>query len=131
MILTPLYSAALALLLLVLSARVIRARRRERVALGIGSNEGLERRVRAHANFAEYVPFALLLLAMAEVRGAPGLLLHSLGTALVTGRAAHAIGVSRAPEDYRFRVGGMVATLTVIGLAAGLLVVQSFGILRS
>ena len=77
--------------------------------------------MRVHANFAEYVPFALLLLAMAEARGAWAPLLHTAGVGLVAGRVAHAWGVSRTPEDFRFRVAGMVATLTVIGCGAALI----------
>ena len=118
----PPYAAVLAALFLVLSVRVILARRAARVPLGAGSAPALERRIWVQANFAEYVPLALLLLAMSELRGAPDPVLHGLCAALLAGRAAHAWGVSRAPEDFRFRVGGMVATLSTIALTALLLV---------
>ena len=120
----PYYAAVLALLFLVLSVRVIRGRRAQKISIGVGNSAALERRVRVHANFAENVPFALVLLAMAEARGVPGIMLHALCLSLLIGRAAHAWGVSRTPEDFRFRVGGMGATLTVIGLPAVLLVVK-------
>lgn len=119
----PVYAALLALLFVVLSVRVIGARRSGKVAIGAGGDAGLERRMRVHANFAEYAPFALLLLALAELRGAPEFLLHGLCLALLVGRAAHAWGVSNPAEDFRFRVGGMVATLTVILIAALVLLV--------
>lgn len=117
----PHYAALLALLFVALSVNVIRGRRSGKVALGIGSDAALERRVRVHANFAEYVPFALLLIAMAEIRGAPGILIHLLCASLLIGRAAHAWGVSRAPEDFRFRVGGTAATQTTLIVASLLL----------
>ena len=62
----PLYAAMLALLFVLLSVNVIRARRSHRVTLGVAGNVDLERQVRVHANFAEYVPLTLLLLAMAR-----------------------------------------------------------------
>ena len=114
----PYYAAALAALLLVLSLNVIRGRREQKVALGAPGKSDLERRVRVHGNFAEYAPFALLLLAMAEVRGTPPLVLHALCLSLLLGRLSHAWGVSRADEDLRFRVAGMAATFAAIGGAA-------------
>ncbi len=83
----------------------------------------LHHRIPVHANFAEYAPIALLLLTMAELHGAWPPLLHLLCAAPVLGRLAYAWGVSHAPEDFRFRVGGMVTTLTVTLLAAVLLLV--------
>jgi uncharacterized membrane protein YecN with MAPEG domain len=113
----PYYAACLAALFLVLSLNVIRGRREHRVALGTGKGD-LERRVRVHGNFAEYVPFALLLLAMAEVRGAPPPVLHALCLCLLLGRVAHAWGVSRPDEDLRFRTAGIGATFAAIAGAA-------------
>ena len=117
----PYYAALLALLFVALSVNVIRGRRSGKVSLGIGSNADLERRVRVHANFAEYVPFTLLLIAMAEIRGAPGLLIHLLCASLLIGRVVHAWGVSQSPEDFRFRVGGTAATQTTLVVASLLL----------
>ena len=47
------------------------ARRRFRVRLGTGKDEGMEQAVRVQANFTEYVPFAVLLLVVAEITGCP------------------------------------------------------------
>jgi uncharacterized protein len=119
----PAYAAILALMFIALSLRVIGLRRSSKVALGAGSNAALERRIRVQANFAEYVPLALLLLAFAEFRGWPAWTLHALAAALVVGRLSHAYGVARTDEDSRFRVTGMAMTFTVLGLTAfGLLV---------
>ncbi|AVO47401.1 MAPEG family protein [Phreatobacter cathodiphilus] len=115
---TALYAALLALLFVVLSVRVIGFRRAVRIGLGDGGDTALLRRVRVHANFAEYAPFCLVLIGLAESLRAPALLLHALGALLLAARFSHAYGVSRQPETFFFRVAGMVGTLTVIGVAA-------------
>ena len=67
----PIYAGFLGLVFIFLSVRVIRARRQERVALGDGGNPQVRRAMRVHANFAEYVPLALILIAFAELQGQP------------------------------------------------------------
>ena len=62
------YAAALALLYIGLSARVISGRGLHRINLGSGGIDDMERRIRMHGNFAEYVPLTLLLLLMDELR---------------------------------------------------------------
>jgi uncharacterized membrane protein YecN with MAPEG domain len=116
------YAALLTLGYLVLALRVIRARHAARVALGTGGSEALERAVRVHGNFAEYVPLALLLLALAELTAVPAWALHAAGLALLGGRALHARGVARTDEDLRLRTAGMALTFAVLaGLALVLL----------
>jgi uncharacterized protein len=117
---TAFYASLLALLFLLLSARVIAQRREARVEIGHGDSYQLLRRMRVHANFAEYVPFALLLIALAESLKAPSLFLHLLGLGLLAGRLIHAYGLSQTPNILRLRVLGMTLTLTVIGIAAAL-----------
>jgi uncharacterized membrane protein YecN with MAPEG domain len=112
------YAGALALLFVVLSVRTLRLRRRLRVAVGDRGNEVLLRAMRVHANFAEYVPLALLLLFFSETAGARPIFIHLSGTALVIGRLCHAWGVSHVNENYRFRVVGVALTLAVIVSAA-------------
>lgn len=112
---TPTYAALLAILYVLLSIRVIRLRRSTKTSLGAGADESLERAIRAHGNCSEYVPLALLLLLCCEISIAPqSWLLHLLGITLLTGRLLHSYGLSRSPEDFRFRVGGMVLTLSTI-----------------
>lgn len=126
---TALYAALLAGLLLVLSIRVVRARRTYRVALG-APHRLVERAVRAQGNLAEYAPMALVLLGLAEGLGLPSWWLHALGTALVAGRVSHAWGISREPEVMRWRVLGTALTFTVIGvLGAALLGLSVSGFL--
>ena len=122
----PYYAALLAPLFVFLSFRVIAMRRGANQAIGSGGVPELERRMRVHANFAEYVPYALLLLAMAELRGMWPPVLHVLCLVLVAGRCSHAWGVSRTPEVFRFRVAGMMATFVVLICAALAILVSPY-----
>ncbi len=117
----PYYAALLAIGYVFLAFRVIRARRGAKVAVGTGGNPDIERAARVHGNFAEYAPFALLLLSMAELRAAPAWALHGACLALVVGRASHAFGMSRTPENFRYRVTGMMLTFGVLILASVLI----------
>ena len=122
---TPIYAGLATLFYVFLSVRVIGGRRRARVGLGDGGNRLLQRRLRAHGNFAEYCPLGLVLMALAELQGAPAWTLHLIGAALIAGRLVHAYGVSKEPEPIRLRVIGMVLTFTA--LISGALTNLGFG----
>ena len=113
-----LYAGLLALLFVGLSLRTLLMRRRLRIAVGDGGNPALLRAMRVHANFAEYVPLTLLLIALVEATAARPLYVHALGAAVLAGRIAHAVGVSRIDEDYAYRVFGMAMTFTPLIAAA-------------
>jgi uncharacterized membrane protein YecN with MAPEG domain len=110
----PIYAAAIALMFVILAVRVTRLRRVKRIAIGSGGDARLERAIRVHANFSEYVPLTLLLLAFVEMQGNPAWLIHLLALALVAGRVIHAYGVSQEKEIIRIRTVGMVATFGVL-----------------
>lgn len=118
MIIIPAYAAVFACLFLLLSIRTIRARRSANVAIGTGGDKMLERVSRVHANFAEYVPFTLLLIGFAEIRGVHYVVIHLLCVALLIGRLFHAWGVSKDRENFRFRVLAMIFTLNTIAASA-------------
>jgi hypothetical protein len=118
---TPLYAGLSGLFFLVLSARVIQARGRAQVSLGTGEDPALQRAVRVHGNFAEYVPLTLLLMLAVEVMGITHWILHLAGTGMLLGRVAHAVSIGRAAHDLRLRVAGVVltfASIAVLSLAA-------------
>ena len=117
MTVTASYAALATFIFLFLSFRTIAGRRAVGVALGDGGDRVLLRRQRAHGNFAEYVPLALLLMALAESQSAPAWDLHVMGLALLAGRLVHAYGVSQEPETLKLRVLGMV--LTFFSLVTG------------
>ena len=115
---TPIYAGLIGLLFIWLSIRVIGTRRSAKVSVGDGENRELVKRMRTQANCAEYAPIALILLAMAELQGAPGWVMHLLGLALLAGRLAHAIGFGRTPQIIPLRKIGMMLTFAVIAIAA-------------
>lgn len=115
---TAFYAGLLGLILLGLSAAVIKQRWRARVGVGDGGDDRLERWIRIHGNFAEYVPMALVLLALIELQGAASWLLHALGAALVVGRLAHAQGFAGSPDESPGRALGMLATFSVVFVAS-------------
>lgn len=115
---TPIYAALLGLLLILLSFRVIRVRRRVRVAVGTGDNPELLRATRVHGNFVEYVPLALLLIWMLEAQGTSSVFIHVLGLALLMGRCVHAYGVSQTVENLKLRISGMLMTFSVLMVSA-------------
>ncbi|SDO43375.1 hypothetical protein SAMN05216196_105291 [Lutimaribacter pacificus] len=117
---TPLYAGLLGLVFAVLSAEVIRARARANVSVGDGGDPGLMLAMRVQGNFVEYVPFALLLIAMAEIQGAPGWALHGLGAVLLLSRVMHALGLRRSPSVPPLRGGGFALSLLVLVIAAAL-----------
>jgi uncharacterized membrane protein YecN with MAPEG domain len=120
---TATYAGALALFYVLLSAWVIRGRFKFRVLHGDGGDRGMLRRMRAHGNFAEYVPLCLLLAALLEMRGASATTMHALLLPLLLARVAHPFGMEAAPGStlqYALRGLPVIATLTVLG-ACGLL----------
>lgn len=122
---TSLYAALLALLFCALSVRVVVLRTQLETSLGDAGDGRLQRAIRAHGNFAEYVPLALLLLLLLELNGVDPWLLNGGGILLLLSRAAHAYGVSQVRERLGWRLAGMAGTFTVLsGGALGLLLVR-------
>jgi len=106
------------LLLLALSAQVSRVRYRLKAGLGDGTNNVLARWIRVQGNFVEYVPMALLLLALLEISGAPSAWILAGGSALLVGRLLHAWGLSRHAGTSTGRFIGTALTWGVLGAAA-------------
>ncbi|MEO8418025.1 MAG: MAPEG family protein [Methylophilaceae bacterium] len=124
-VIVPFYAALLGILFIVLSSRVIKTRRQERIAIGDGDNPRLQRAIAVHNNFAQYVPLALLLLMFVEMQQAPVLITHVLCLFLLVARLLHAYGVGHMHENFRFRSIAMFLTFSVIGLSAVFLLAQA------
>jgi len=119
LLITSIIAAALTLIFIKLSFAVISLRRKNKVGLGSGGHEDLERAIRTQGNFAEYVPLGVVLIACLELNGAPWWLVAIPGIALIIGRLIHAKGMNTPPPDFSKRVLGMKFTfLTLIALAA-------------
>jgi len=110
LLVTSIIAVVLTGMLIKLSLAVIAMRRKNKVGLGSGGHEDLERAIRAQGNFAEYVPFGLILLACLELNGAPWWLVAIPGVAFIIGRAIHAKGIHTPPPDFSKRVLGMKFT---------------------
>lgn len=109
---TGLYAAMAALLIVALARNVISLRRQHKVALGDGGHTDLLAAIRAHANAIEYLPIGLLLLLLLELSQGPHWLLHLIGSLFLIGRLIHANGVSKA--NIKQRVLGMQLTLSLL-----------------
>ena len=68
---TAVFASILALMFIKLSLGVIALRRKNKVSLGAGGVDELERAMRAHGNFAEYVPLGLFLMGALELTVKP------------------------------------------------------------
>lgn len=115
---TTLYAGLLGLMLLGLSAFVVRARGLYKTSLGTGTDRRMEQAVRVQANFVEYVPLIVVLMLAAEASGAPAMLLHGCGAALVLARALHAFGLARTHGRSFGRWWGTALTWTVLLVVA-------------
>ena len=117
LIVTSIIAAVLTIIFIKLSFAVISLRRKNKIGLGSGGYEDLERAIRAQGNFAEYVPFGIILIASLELNGAPWWLVIVPGITLIIGRLIHAKGIHIPPPDFSKRVLGMMFTFgTLISL---------------
>jgi len=117
LLITSIIAAILTGILIKLSFAVIGLRRKNKVGLGSGGHEDLERAIRAQGNFAEYVPFGMILIACLELNGAPWWLVATPGMMLIIGRLIHAKGINLPPPNFSKRILGMKLTfLTLITL---------------
>jgi uncharacterized membrane protein YecN with MAPEG domain len=108
-------------LLLILSVLVTRQRRKHRVPMGDGGVPSLGQAIRAFGNATEYVPSALIGLAILALVAAPPLFIHLAGVVLFAGRALHAVSLSRSGEATMPRAIGALATwIAYIAIAAAL-----------
>jgi uncharacterized protein len=126
MVVTPLYAAILVAWFMVLTLRVLQERSKADVSLGDGGNTTLQRAIRSHGNFAEYVPLALVLLLILELSRFSIYVLHALGIALVLARLLHGYALAFTTQ-FRFgRLGGSILTFAVLIIEALLCFYQGY-----
>lgn len=112
------FATAAALLNLWLGMRVSQLRLRHKVLVGHGDDPRVESRMRAHANFVEYTPFVLILMALIELAHGWPLGLWLVGLLYIIARLAHPIGMER-PAPNLFRAAGAVVSWAVLLVLAG------------
>jgi len=119
-------AAACAAINIWLALRVSQRRIKGKVMIGDGGSGALQAAVRAHANFVEYAPFVLILIAGIELAGGSATWLWIAGIVFVLGRVAHALGMDRAAPN-PLRAGGIVATWLVMAVLAAWALVLVYG----
>jgi len=124
---TPIYAAALALLMAALSTYTGFMRGKTAIALGDGGDKGLALAIRRFGNLSEYAAMAVLLLLLMELRGVDAYYLHAYGTALLVFRLIHPVILFDTMEAPQWKKAGRfvsaagTAMLLVIGAIALLL----------
>lgn len=104
---TSLLAGIFALLMVALSLQVSMRRAKLKVAFGDSNDNTLRRRIRAHGNFIEYAPIALIALALVELGNAAEPLAVGLAVAFFLSRALHAVGMLYTSTP-TLRAGGML-----------------------
>lgn len=121
MTITLIYTGLLALIFLALSIVVINGRRAGGISLGDGGLPGMQRKIRGHANFAEYVPLLLVMLGFLELHGElAAWSLHAMGLVLVASRLLHGVAFGATQNWMLGRVLGTVMTLSLLAVMGAL-----------
>lgn len=123
---TMLYAGLLGVMYFVLSVMVIRLRTATKTGIGHGSDPAspLFRAVRIHGNFAEFVPFILLLMAFDEMSGRSQVIMHVFGVALILARVSHYFGLSKTHGKSTGRLVGGMGTFTIMVTLSTLLIIK-------
>ena len=110
-------AGAAALINIWLGARISQLRLRDKVSIGDAGNQAVACRMRAQANFIEYTPLFLILLALVELSQGSKTWLWGVAILFILGRLAHPFGMDR-PAPNPFRAGATIVTWAVlVGLA--------------
>jgi uncharacterized protein len=128
-IITALYGAILGLLAVVLTVNVIRNRVGLKINDGDGGSVPMRMAIRAHANFAQHAPLALLLIGFAETMGTSKIIIHVLGAVLVLARLLSAWGLSSAEGPTFGRQSGAGLTILVLAAASIIILVREAGLM--
>lgn len=119
---TGVFAAVLGVLMLVLSAYVVKFRLKFKKGMGVTDDADFQAAVRAHGNLVEYAPIVLIMLGIAELNGVGSGFIYWTGMAFVVGRLLHAWGmINGHGEEHIGRGIGMVLTWLAMLAAAILL----------
>jgi uncharacterized protein len=124
---TAIYAAILGLLAAALTVNVIVNRVRSKVNVADGGVPALAQAIRAHANFAEHTPLALLLIGLVEAFGYRSPVVNGLGVALLVARLLSAWGLNTSLEATFGRQAGAGLTTLVTAVSAALILYAASG----
>ena len=115
---TALTAAGLAALInLWLAIRCGQTRTKLGIQIGDGGNEAMIRRMRAHANFVEFTPVVVILIALIEYATRTSTWLWVVMALFMLGRVAHGLGMDGVGALAKGRMVGTLTTmLTTLGL---------------
>ena len=125
-VVTALYAGLLGLMTIAVAFPAGSLRGKLNIALGDGGNTDLLLAMRRQANFVEYVPIALILIALLELDGVSKMPIHILGASLVVVRACHALGLRSDTMRSPGRFVGAAGTALIIVVASIWLIVRFF-----
>jgi len=108
-------TGAAALINFWLAFRCGQVRTAEKILVGDGGNLRLIARMRAHANFCEYAPIVLILIALTEFAAGTSLWLWITASVFLIGRVAHGLGMDGLRGARLF--GTLTTMLIMVGLA--------------
>ena len=101
-----------------LGLRVSQMRLRHKVSIGDAGNDRVTCRMRAHANFIEYTPLFLILLAAIELARGAQTWLWGVSILYILARLLHPFGMDRpAPNPLRM-ASTLITWIVLLGLAA-------------
>ena len=110
-------AAAAGLINIWLALRVTGVRKAAGVWLGDGGSEAVVARTRAHANFTEYAPFVLILIALIELAHGPSFWLWLIAVAFILARLAHGIGMDAKGARWLRPFGAITTLVMLLALA--------------
>ena len=124
---TAMYAGLCGLLIIVLAYYVTNFRSRK-VGLGHADFDAMQVAIRAHANAAEYIPLALILLFLAEQNGTHAMWVNVFGATFVASRVAHAWGFIHSNGGKS--AGRFFGTALTFFVIAALSVLNIFGFIN-
>lgn len=116
-------AAAAAIINFWLAMRCGQVRTKEKISIGTGGSDLMERRMRAQLNFVENTPWVLALIGLIELAGKGGAWLPIVGAIYMLGRVAHGLGMDGTSFGVGRTIGTATTMLSQLGLAiTGLLI---------
>lgn len=121
-----LYAGLNTILLVALTINAGARRSGAAIQPGVMGEGALTRAIRAHGNFTENAPIALILLAALALTNTAALPIHVLGATFTFARILHALGMMnpKHPNALRF-IGNILTWLVLLG-GAGLCLLRFF-----